>query len=146
MEEIPMTTRDEIIALAEHNGIYYRATPLGTSEMFCFDSSLEAFYHAAQRQRDIADLNEVRQNDIDEFNRVNTELAALKAEPRSERTKQLEDSIAAFFDSEIPKGNALAQEMCMIGRKYRSQQDRIYKLEAGEFQEKFKASVSARSE
>ena len=45
-----MTTRDEIIALAEHNGIYYRATPLGTSEMFCFDSSLEAFYHAAQRQ------------------------------------------------------------------------------------------------
>ncbi len=45
-----MTTREELIALAEHNGIYYRATPLGTSEMFCYDSSLEAFYHAAQRQ------------------------------------------------------------------------------------------------
>lgn len=39
-----MTTREEIIALAEHNGIYYRATPLGTSEMFCYDSSLEAFH------------------------------------------------------------------------------------------------------
>lgn len=51
--------------------------------------------------------------------------AALK-----EQNKQLEDSIAAFFDSEISKGSALAQEMCMIGRKYRSQQDRIDKLEA----------------
>lgn len=119
---------------------------------------------------DIADLNEVRQNDIDEFNRVSTELAALKAE----MNKLSEQEPVAWNQAgkplylhpapSVPKGWTAVHlktgnEYQVIGEAIDAtnmhcnqlmviyQRDgKTFVREAEEFQEKFKASVSARSE
>lgn len=45
-----LTDREKIISLANGCGIHYRPTPSGTTEMWCWDNALEAFYHAAQKE------------------------------------------------------------------------------------------------
>jgi hypothetical protein len=55
-----MTThdRDKIIAAAKEAGIFKRMTPVGTTEMFCYESNIERLYDIAFEAGRVAEREE----------------------------------------------------------------------------------------
>lgn len=55
-----MTTKPEVLAMAEQAGIKYRHTPVGTNEMWCYDDAIERFHALAfEAGRKAADQDRV---------------------------------------------------------------------------------------
>ncbi len=60
-----MTTRDEVLAMAEHAGIHRRTHPEGTKEMWCWEDAIERFHTLAFEAGRKAEREECAKDKVD---------------------------------------------------------------------------------